>query len=135
LCVSNREKARALFASGAPLCTVESNASRPIAAAAFTIAASTMPPTNSPYHAAATPDIPTAINAERIMVASFMRRLTSGPTKFAPNVAIPERAIAKPNQAVPAISRRNQNAKWKNMNPTIPRKTRIAIAAVTTDGE
>ena len=112
-----------------------SNARRPIAAAAFTTAANTIPPTMRPYHAVPIPTTHTETRENRSIVSTRIFFFKNGPTKLAPRVAKPDRPIANPNQAVPAISRRSQNARWKNMNPTTPRNTRIAFAAATTEAE
>jgi hypothetical protein len=81
------------------------------------------------------PTIPTETSANRSIVSTRILFRNDGPAKFAPSVASPDNPIANPNHAVPAISRRNQNAKWKNMNPTTPRNTRMAFAAATTLAE
>ena len=55
--------------------------------------------------------------------------------KLVPRIASPDNEIASPNHMVPAVSFRSQNAKWKKLNPTVPRNTRIAVAARKTSGE
>jgi len=79
--------------------------------------------------------MPTEMSEHRSIVCTCIFFLKYGPAKFAPSVARPDKPIANPNHAVPAISRRNQNARWKNMKPTIPRSTRMAFAAATTLAE
>jgi hypothetical protein len=64
-----------------------------------------------PYHAVPTPTIPTETRANKSIVSTRIFFRKDGPAKFAPSVASPDKPIANPNHAVPAISRRNQKAK------------------------
>ena len=111
LFVSNFENMRPRLASGASRCTVDSNASFPIADAALTTAANAMPPRMRSYQAAKIPATAYAVSAPINICVSGIRRRITGPTKFAPSTARPDKPTARANHAVPAISWRSQNAR------------------------
>ncbi|MEY3701513.1 MAG: hypothetical protein RI891_805 [Gemmatimonadota bacterium] len=76
------------------------------------------------------------ITSERRSIDSVRMRLRSdGAAQFAPRIERFPSPTAKANHAVPAISVRNQKARWKNMNPTAARRNRIVFAACSTRWE
>jgi hypothetical protein len=127
--VSNLAKARPRLACGASRCTMLSNASRPTAALKFTTTAS-ITPAATPLITAATmpaaadrPRAPTSISSSRT------RERIRGARALPMIVATAESPTARPNQAVPAVWLRSQNASRKKTKPTEARRTVIANAA------
>jgi hypothetical protein len=107
-----------------------SNASLPTAAEKLTATASITPAPTPPTRAATRPLTAANASAPASISSSRSRRRTRGAIALPAIVPSADMPTAAPNQNVPADCVRNQNARWKNTNPTAARSIIVAAAAI-----